>query len=65
MNSKATLKELFRAHSPYSVLNDNSNDGHGQQNLDVCRHRMNRPDRNLVRNVINQSKIIWVLGTFV
>jgi hypothetical protein len=51
------LKELFRVHFPDSTLIDDSNDGLGQQNLDVCRHRMNRGDWNLARNVINQSKI--------
>jgi hypothetical protein len=52
-----TLKELFKVHFPGSMLIDDSSDGLGQQNLDVCRHRTNRGDWNLARNVINQSKI--------
>jgi hypothetical protein len=49
-----TLKEPFRVHLPDSTLIDNSNDGQGQLNLDVCKGRTNRGDWNLVRNVINQ-----------
>jgi hypothetical protein len=47
---KWTLKELIRVHVPDSKLTEDSDDGHGQQNLGIC--------------VINQSKIRWVLGTF-
>jgi hypothetical protein len=61
---RETLEELFRVHFPESVLIDDSTDGQGQQNLDVCRRRTNRGDWNLAKIVINQSKIRWVLSTF-
>jgi hypothetical protein len=43
-------------------LTDDSDNGQGQLNLDVCGSRRNRGDCNLVRNVI--KKIRWVLSTF-
>jgi hypothetical protein len=46
------------------MLTDVSNDGQEQQNLDICKCTMKREDWNLNRNVINQSKIRWELGTF-
>jgi hypothetical protein len=46
------------------MLVDDSNGGQGQQSLDVCKCTMNRGERNLGRNVINQSKLRWALGTF-
>jgi hypothetical protein len=52
-----TLKRFFRVHFPDSMLIDNSNDGHGRQNLDVCKHTTNNGDWNLVRIVIHQSKL--------
>jgi hypothetical protein len=58
------LKKLFRVHFLESTLTVNSNVRQGQQNLDVCRHTMNREDLNLARNVINQYKIRWDLCTF-
>jgi hypothetical protein len=58
------LKELFVVHFPESTLTDDSNDGQGQPNTDECRHRTNRGDWNLARNVINQSQTRWALGTF-
>jgi hypothetical protein len=61
---RETLEGLFRVHFPESVLIENSIDGQGQQNLEVCRCRTNRGDWNLARTVINQSKIRWALGTF-
>jgi hypothetical protein len=38
------LKELLGVYFPESTLTDDSNDGQGQQNLDVCRHRTKRED---------------------
>jgi hypothetical protein len=61
---KETLKELFRVHFPDSKLNDDSDDGQGQQNLGLCRRITNRGKWNLVKHVINQSKIRWALGAF-
>jgi hypothetical protein len=62
---KETLKELLRVHFPDSKLIDNdSDDGRGQQNLDACGHITNWGDWNLAKHVINQSKIRWRLGTF-
>jgi hypothetical protein len=61
---RETLKEQFRVHFPDSTLIDDSNDGEEQQNLGICRCTTNRGDWNLGRNVINQSKIIWLIGTF-
>jgi hypothetical protein len=57
------LKELFRVHFPDSISADDSNDGLDQQSLDVRKCTMNWGERNLARNVINQSKIRWALGT--
>jgi hypothetical protein len=51
---KETLKELFRIHFPDSMLIDDSSDGQGQQNLDVCERKTNRGDWNLAKHVINQ-----------
>jgi hypothetical protein len=52
---RETLKELFRVHFPDSWLINDSGNGQGQLNLDICRRRTNsRGDWNLVRNVINQ-----------
>jgi hypothetical protein len=53
---RESLKDLIRVHFPEYRLNDDSNDGHGQLNLDICRSRTNMGDWNLARNVINQSK---------
>jgi hypothetical protein len=61
---KETLKELFRVHFPDSkLIDDDSGDGRGQQNLDACKYIANRGDWNLAKHVINQSKIRWALGT--
>jgi hypothetical protein len=35
---EGTLKELIRGHFPDSKVTDDSSDGQGQQNLDVCGH---------------------------
>jgi hypothetical protein len=61
---RETLKELFRAHFPYSKFTDYSDNGHGQLNLDVFRKRTKRRDWNLARNVTSQSNIRWVLDMF-
>jgi hypothetical protein len=62
---KTTLKEQFRVHFPDSkLIDDDSDDGRSQQNLDACRHITNRGDWNLAKHVINQSKSRWALGTF-
>jgi hypothetical protein len=62
---KETLKELFRVHFPDSkLIDDDSDDERGQQNLDACKYITNRGDWNLAKHVINQSKIRWALGTF-
>jgi hypothetical protein len=58
------MKRLHSCVSPESVLIDDSTDGQGQQNLDVCSSRTNRGDWNLAKIVINQSKIKWALNTF-
>jgi hypothetical protein len=60
---KEILKE-FRVHFPGSKLADDSNGGQGQQNLEICRHILDRGDWNLAKHVINQSKMRWTLGTF-
>jgi hypothetical protein len=57
---KETLKKLFRVHFPDSKLTDDSNNGQGQQNLEVCKHKMNREDHACN----DQSKIKWALGPF-
>jgi hypothetical protein len=44
-------------------LTDDLDDGQVQLNMDVYRGRMNRGGVNLARNVFNQSKISWALGT--
>jgi hypothetical protein len=55
---KGTLKELFRVHFPESkLIDDDSDDGWGQQNLDACGHITNREDWNLAKRAINQSKL--------
>jgi hypothetical protein len=54
---RETLKGLLRVHFPDSTLNNDSNYGQGQQNLDVCKCTINREGWNLARNVTNQSKI--------
>jgi hypothetical protein len=59
-----TLEERPRDRFPDSVLAHNSNDGQGQQSLEVCKCTMNRGERNMARNVINQSQIRCELGTF-
>jgi hypothetical protein len=68
---KATLKELFRVHFPDLELTDDSNDGQGQQNLDVSGHKKEQgrtvPGQACNQSInqsINQSKIRWTLGTF-
>jgi hypothetical protein len=56
-NWRGTVKELFTVHFPDSILIDDSNDGQGQQILDICKCTTKRGDWNMARNVINQSKI--------
>jgi hypothetical protein len=56
--------QLLRVHFPDSkLIDDDSKDGLGQQNLDASGHIMNRGDWNLAIHVITQSKIRWALGT--
>jgi hypothetical protein len=45
------------------MLTDDSKDGQGQQNLDICRRMKYRGNWNMARNKINQSKIRWALCT--
>jgi hypothetical protein len=61
---RETLKELFRGYFPDSRLTEDSNNGPQQLKLDVCKSRRNGGDWNLVRNIIEQSKIRWALGAF-
>jgi hypothetical protein len=52
---KETMKEQFRVHFPDSKLIDDDSDvGRGQQNLDTCKHITNRGDWNVVKHLINQ-----------
>jgi hypothetical protein len=61
---KETLKELFRVHFPDSkLIDDDSSNGQGQQDLNTCKYTANREDWNLAKHVINQSRIRWALGT--
>jgi hypothetical protein len=61
---KGTLEELLRVHFPDSKPIDDSRDnGKGQQNLGKCDRITQRADWNLAKRVINQSRIIWALGT--
>jgi hypothetical protein len=61
---KGTLEELFRVHFPDSKPVDNSrNKQQRQQNLGRCDRTMHRADWNLVKHVINQSRIRWALST--
>jgi hypothetical protein len=53
---KRTLKEMYRVHFPDSKLTDDSGEG--------CGHITNRGEWNMAKQVINQSKIRWALGTF-
>jgi hypothetical protein len=55
MVSILKLKELFRVHFPDSKLIDDSGDGQGQQNLEVCGRITNRGDWYLAKHVTNQS----------
>jgi hypothetical protein len=60
---------LFEFAFPDSKRIDDSYDnGQGQQNLGICGRITNRGDWNLAKHVIhqliNQSKIRWLLGTF-
>jgi hypothetical protein len=58
---KETLKGIFKVCFLGSKLTD---DALGQKNLDLYRCRINQRDCNLIRNLINQSKIPWALSTF-
>jgi hypothetical protein len=61
---KGTLEELFRVHFPDSKPIDDSRDNRQeQQNLGKCDRITHRADWNLVKRVINQSRIRWALGT--
>jgi hypothetical protein len=61
---KGTLEELSRVHYPDSKPIDNSRDNRqGQQNLGRCDRTTHRADWNLVKRVINQSRIRWALST--
>jgi hypothetical protein len=61
---RETLLELCRVHFPDSRLTDGSTDGQGQLDLGGCTCRTNREDWNLVRRVIDQSKVKWAINTF-
>jgi hypothetical protein len=63
-SGKRTLKELFRVHFPDSKLIEDSDDGHGQQNLGIYGCVTNRGNWNLAKYVIKQSEIRWALDTF-
>jgi hypothetical protein len=61
---KGTLEELFRVHFPDSKPIDNSRDKQqGQQSLGWCDRSTHRADWNLVKRVINQSRIRWAQST--
>jgi hypothetical protein len=60
---KGKLEEPFRVHFPDTKLVVNSRDKRqGQQNLSRCYRTKHRADWNLVKRVINQSRIRWALS---
>jgi hypothetical protein len=59
-----TPEELYRVHFPDTMLVDDSNDGQGQQSLDISKCIMNKGKWNMARNLTNQSKCRWALSTF-
>jgi hypothetical protein len=61
---RQTLLELCRVSFPDSRLSNGPKDGQGQSDLGGGTCRANREDWNLVKRIINQSKIKWAISTF-
>jgi hypothetical protein len=63
-SGRETFLELCTVHFPDFRLTDCSMDGQGQSDLGERTRRTNRADWNLVRRMIDQSRIKWAINSF-